>query len=48
MNKLLDKYNFFIYNIIVTIVIFLFLHIYKLNKKHYTEVDIYKRRKHYV
>lgn len=48
MNKLLDKYNFFLYNILIVTITFLFLNLYKLNHKHYTEVDISKRRKYYV
>lgn len=48
MNKRLDKYNFIVYNIIIALITFVCLHLYEANHKHYTEVDIYKRRKHYV
>ena len=48
MNKRLDKYNFIVYNIIIALITFVRLHLYEPNHKHYTEVDIYKRRKRYV
>lgn len=48
MNKLLDKNNFIIYNICTIIFMILIFSFYKLNHKHYAEVDINKRRKYYV
>lgn len=48
MDKRLDKYNFIVYNIIIVLITFVCLRLYETNHKHYTEVDIYKRRKRYV